>query len=51
MSFLAVMQQGWTFDEATSVLTPKQLKSSFLEIQEPKERLARLVDIVSFLEN
>lgn len=44
-------QQDWTYDEKLSVLYPKKTKNTINETDEPQSRLARLVDIVSFLEN
>lgn len=51
-TYIVIKEKGWLMDESSKMVTPKQPESDILHnVEESQCRLARLVDIVSFLEN
>ena len=50
--YIVIKEKGWIMDESSKFITPKRPESDVLHnVEESQCRLARLVDIVSFLEN
>ena len=48
---LVVTDKGWKYDESSQILHPMLTPLDLHKVEDSQERLARLVDIVSFLEN